>query len=91
MIEKVELYNFFFFSTQINLPQTFSSEPSGQSFSPLQKRPRSIQVLSPHASEPSWQSGSSVYKSGFAFRSLFFNLQLCTASFQSQVCLSISK
>lgn len=35
------------------LPQVFSSEPSLQSFSPLQKRPRSMQAPSPQARNPS--------------------------------------
>lgn len=72
-------------------PHEFSSEPSAQSFSPLQKSPRSMQFPSPQARNPSWQSGSSVTNSGFTLRSLFLSLQFLTASFQSQVCLSISK
>lgn len=72
-------------------PQLFSSDPSEQSFSPLQKSPRSIQDVSAHAKKPSWQSGSSVTSKGLALRSLFLSLQLLTASFQSQVCLSMSK
>lgn len=36
-----------------NLPHEFSSEPSAQSFSPLQKSPRSIQLPSPQAKKPS--------------------------------------
>lgn len=74
-----------------NLPHEFSSEPSVQSFSPLQKRPRSIQLPSPQARKPSWHSGSSVISSGFTLRSLFLNLQFFTASFQSHVCFSMSK
>lgn len=73
------------------LPQLFSSEPSEQSFSPLQNRPRSIQLPSPQARKPSWHRGSSVKSNGFTLRSLFFNLQFFTESFQSQVCLSMSK
>lgn len=73
------------------LPHEFSSEPSAQSFSPLQKRPRSTQLPSPHAKNPSWHNGSSVTRSGFTLRSLFFSLQFLTASFQSHVCFSISK
>lgn len=69
----------------------FSSDPSAQSFSPLQKRPLSTQSWFPQASWPSGQRGSSVKRMGLAFRSLFVDLQLWTASFQSQVCLSISK
>lgn len=72
-------------------PHEFSSDPSAQSFSPLQKRPRSIQFESPHAKKLSWQRGSSVTSSGFTLRSLFLSLQFLTASFQSQVCFSISK
>lgn len=74
-----------------HLPQLFSSEPSAQSFSPLQKSPRSIQLPSPQAKKPSWHNGSSVYNSGFTLRSLFLSLQFFTASFQSQVCFSMSK
>lgn len=74
-----------------HLPQEFSSDPSVQSFSPLQNRPRSIQLPSPQARKPSWQSGSSVMSNGLTLRSLFFSLQFLTASFQSQVCFSISK
>lgn len=74
-----------------NLPHEFSSEPSVQSFSPLQNKPRSMQFPSPHAKNPSWHNGSSVTKSGFTFRSLFLSLQFLTASFQSQVCFSMSK
>lgn len=77
--------------SMFHLPQLFSSDPSPQSFSPLQKRPRSIQLPSPQAKNPSWHRGSSVYSSGFTLRSLFFNLQFFTASFQSQVCFSMSK
>lgn len=73
------------------LPQVFSSEPSEQSFSPLQNKPLSIQFPSPQARKPSWQRGSSVNSKGFTLRSLFFNLQFFTESFQSQVCLSMSK
>ena len=73
------------------LPQKVSSEPSGQSFSPLQKSPLSIQLVSPQANEPSWQSGSSVCISGLAFFSLDLTLQLFTAPFQSHVCFSMSK
>lgn len=72
-------------------PQEFSSEPSVQSFSPLQKSPLSIQALSPQAKYPSWHKGSSVKSRGFTLRSLFLILQFLTASFQSQVCLSMSK
>lgn len=75
----------------LNLPQEFSSDPSVQSFSPLQNRPRSIQFPSPQAKDPSAHKGSSVTKSGLTLRSLFLNLQFFTASFQSQVCFSISK
>ena len=75
----------------VYLPQEFSSEPSLQSFSPLQNKPRSIQAPSPQARKPSWQSGSSVINKGFTLRSLFLLLQFLTASFQSQVCFSISK
>lgn len=76
----------------VNLPQLFSSEPSAQSLSPLQNSPRSIQLPSPHANLPaSVQNGSSVYNNGFTLRSLFFNLQFLTASFQSHVCFSMSK
>lgn len=74
-----------------HLPQLFSSEPSSQFLSPLQKRPRSMHLPSPQASRPSSHSGSSVYSKGFALRSLFFNLQFFTASFQSHVCFSMSK
>lgn len=74
-----------------NLPQLFSSEPSEQSFSPLQNKPLSIQFPSPQARKPSWQRGSSVNRRGFTLRSLFFNLQFLTESFQSHVCLSMSK
>lgn len=45
--------NFFFTKYRKYLPQEFSSEPSAQSFSPLQKRPLSMQVVSPQASWPS--------------------------------------
>lgn len=77
---------------QLNyLPQLFSSDPSAQSFSPLQKSPRSIQLLSPHAKKPSWHSGSSVISNGFTLRSLFLSLQFFTESFQSHVCFSMSK
>lgn len=38
-------------------PQEFSSEPSGQFFSPLQNSPRSIQDLSPQDSSPSYSNG----------------------------------
>lgn len=62
-----------------------------QSFSPLQNSPLSTQFPSPQAKNPSWQSGSSVISRGFIFLSLFFNLQFFTASFQSQVCFSMSK
>lgn len=72
-------------------PQLFSSEPSGQSFSPLQNRPRSTHMLSPQAKNPSWHSGSSVQSSGFTLRSLLFRWQFLTASFQSHVCFSMSK
>jgi len=72
-------------------PQVFSSDPSEQSFSPLQKRPRSMQFPSPQARNPSWHRGSSVWSRGFTRRSLFLDLQFFTDSFQSQVCFSISK
>uniref|UniRef100_A0A8D8RH77 Uncharacterized protein n=1 Tax=Cacopsylla melanoneura TaxID=428564 RepID=A0A8D8RH77_9HEMI len=74
-----------------SLSQVFSSEPSVQSFSPLQNKPRSIQAPSPQAKKPSWQRGSSVYRRGLTFLSLFFSLQFLTAPFQSQVCFSMSK
>lgn len=74
-----------------DLPQLFSSEPSVQSRSPLQKSPRSMQLPSPQAKKPSWHKGSSVYSSGFTLRSLFFSLQFLTESFQSHVCFSMSK
>lgn len=74
-----------------HLPHEFSSDPSPQSFSPLQKRPRSMQFPSPQARKPSWQSGSSVMSRGLIFRSLFLDLQFLTAPFQSQVCFSMSK
>lgn len=77
--------------TSWNSPHEFSSEPSAQSFSPLQKSPRSMQFPSPHAKNPSWQSGSSVTNSGFTLRSLLLSLQFLTASFQSHVCFSMSK
>ncbi|KAF0772384.1 Uncharacterized protein FWK35_00002457 [Aphis craccivora] len=38
-------------------PQEFSSEPSGQFFSPLQNSPRSIQDLSPQDNSPSYSNG----------------------------------
>lgn len=91
---KLKMWSFRYQKVQIkcqNLPQEFSSDPSLQSFSPLQKSPRSIQFPSPHARKPSWQSGSSVIKSGLTFLSLLFNLQFLTAFFQSHVCFSISK
>lgn len=69
----------------------FSSDPSAQSFSPLQNKPRSIHWPSPQANECSGQRGSSVFKSGLTLRSLFLILQFRTASFQSHVCFSISK
>lgn len=75
----------------LNLPHEFSSEPSVQSFSPLQNRPRSIQLPSPQARNPSWQSGSSVISRGLIFRSRLLLLQFLTASFQSHVCFSMSK
>lgn len=78
-------------SSILNLPQEFSSDPSEQSFSPLQKSPRSTHWPSPHAKFPSSQRGSSVMSRGFTLRSLFFNLQFFTAPFQSQVCFSMSK
>lgn len=74
-----------------HLPQLFSSDPSVQSFSPLQKSPRSMQLPSPQAKNPSWHSGSSVTSSGLTLRSLFLSLQFFTASFQSHVCFSMSK
>jgi len=37
-------------------PQEFSSEPSGQFFSPLQNSPRSIQDLSPQDNSPSYSN-----------------------------------
>lgn len=81
----------FYSKSFLYLPQEFSSDPSAQSFSPLQKSPRSIQFPSPQAKNPSWHKGSSVIRRGFTLRSLFFNLQFFTAPFQSQVCFSISK
>lgn len=48
-------WNFFALKSEVhtqgmmNLPQEFSSEPSLQSFSPLQKSPRSMQFPSPQA------------------------------------------
>merc|ERR1719471_1807562 len=71
--------------------QTFSSDPSAQSVSPLQKRFLGIQVASPQASSlgPS-QRGVSVTKRGFTFFSLVSLSQFFTAHFQSQVCFSRS-
>lgn len=85
--EPVELLQW----TVTHLPHEFSSDPSAQSFSPLQKSPRSTQLPSPQAKKPSWQRGSSVTSRGFTLRSLFLSLQFLTASFQSQVCFSMSK
>ena len=68
-----------------------SSEPSLQSFSPLQKRTRSMQLPSPQAKKPSWHNGSSVKSRGFTFFSLVLASQFLTESFQSQVCFSMSK
>ena len=72
------------------LPQAFSSEPSLQSFSPLQKRPLSIQFPSPQAKKFSWQMGSSVRSNGLTFLSLVFMSQFLTEAFQLQVCFSMS-
>ena len=87
LVESVLHYN-----DQINnLPQAFSSEPSLQSFSLLQKRPLSIQFPSPHARKFSWHKGSSVYNKGLTFFSLVLDSQFLTERFQSQVCFSMSK
>lgn len=75
----------------VSMSQEFSSEPSLQSFSPLQKRPLSIQLPSPQARLFSWQMGSSVKRRGLTFFSLVFRSQFLTDHFQSQVCLPISK
>lgn len=74
-----------------NLPQVVSSDPSLQSFSPLQNKPLSIHWVSPHANSPSEHTGLSVNSMGLILRSLFFSLQFFTASLQSQVCFSMSK
>merc|ERR1719397_705333 len=75
-----------------SISQAFSSEPSLQSLTPLQKRPRSMQLPSPQASQFSCgHSGSSVTNSGFTFFSLVSLSQFFTAHFQSQVCFSRSK
>merc|ERR1719264_786214 len=42
----------------VSISHAFSSEPSLQSLSPLQKSPRSMQFPSPQANCPSWHSGS---------------------------------
>lgn len=76
---------------KFNLPQVFSSDPSAQSFSPLQNSPLSTQIPSPQAKDPSGQMGSLVKSNGLTLRSLFFSLQFFTASFQSHVCFSMSK
>ena len=73
------------------LPQAFSSEPSLQSFFPLQKRPLPIQLPSPHAKKFSWQMGSSVKRRGLTFLSLVFSSQFLTEAFQLHVCFSMSK
>ena len=71
--------------------QEFSSEPSLQSATPLQKTSLSKQVPSWHANWPSWHRGSSVLKMGFNLRSCSLRSQFFTAAFQSQVCFSMSK
>merc|ERR1719259_43677 len=75
----------------VSISHAFSSEPSLQSLSPLQKRPRSMQLPSPQAKKFSWQMGSSVYKRGLTFLSLVLRAQFFTAAFQLQVCFSMSK
>ena len=75
----------------VNLPQEFSSDPSVQSGTPLQKRLRSIHVPSWQANMPSWQRGSSVDRIGLNLRTFSLMRQFFTCSFQSQVCFSISK
>merc|ERR1711899_198668 len=75
----------------VSISHAFSSEPSLQSFSPLQKRTRSMQLPSPQAKKPSWHNGSSVKSRGFTFFSLVLESQFPTEAFQSQVCFSMSK
>merc|ERR1711899_276807 len=76
----------------VSISQAFSSDPSLQSLTPLQKSPLSIQFPSPQASQFSCgQRGSSVTNKGFTFFSLVFLSQFFTAHFQSQVCFSRSK
>ena len=71
--------------------QEFSSEPSLQSGTPLQKASLSRQVPSWQANWPSWHRGSSVLRIGFNLRSCSFCSQFLTADFQSHVCFSMSK
>ena len=75
----------------VSTSQAFSSEPSLQSLSPLQKRPRAIQLPSPQAKLFSGHSGSSVKSRGLTFFSLVLLSQFLTDAFQSQVCFSMSK
>merc|ERR1719320_1650438 len=76
----------------VSISQAFSSEPSLQSLTPLQKSPLSIQLPSPQASQFSCgQRGSSVTNKGFTFFSLVNLSQFFTAHFQSHVCFSKSK
>lgn len=51
--KKTRIVIFYVLKIRLNVPHEFSSDPSVQSFSPLQKRPRSIQVPSPQAKNPS--------------------------------------
>merc|ERR1712027_49917 len=74
-----------------SISHAFSSDLSLQSCSPLQKRPRSMQLPSPQARKFSWQIGSSVTSRGLIFLSRVFMSQFLTASLQLQVCFSMSK
>lgn len=53
----------------------FSSEPSAQSFSPLQKRPLSMHVWSPQASCPSYREAKNVINENVSHRRTHFSPQ----------------